>query len=114
MTTAPEPIVAVVRDECPTCTLVAPVLADLLSRGVIAEIVREDEDAGLEASWRLGIETVPALVRGPERIVGWSRRQWEEFIGVEGLGAGLPEHRPGCGSRTVEPGLADELAVRFS
>jgi hypothetical protein len=46
--------------------------------------------------------------------VGWGRPQWEDFTGVSGLGAGLPEHRPGCGSRTVEPGLADELAVRFS
>ncbi|MCU1450952.1 MAG: uncharacterized protein JWP02_3122 [Acidimicrobiales bacterium] len=114
MRVADRPIVAVVRDECPTCTLVAPVLADLLERGVVSEVVREDDDAGLEASWRLGIETVPTLVRGPDRIVGWSRSQWEEFTGVPGLGTDLPEHRPGCGSRTVEPGLVDELAVRFS
>jgi hypothetical protein len=111
---AEQPLVAVVRAECPTCTLVAPVLEDLLERGVVAQILREDDDAGLEASWRLGVETVPTLVRGSDRIVGWSRSQWEEFTGVDGLGAGLPEHRPGCGSRTVEPGLADELAVRFS
>src|SRR5207302_1633752 len=72
------------------------------------------EDEGLEASWRLGIETVPTLMRGDRRIVGWSRVQWEELTGVSGLGEGLPDYRPGCGSRTVEPGLTDELAVRFS
>jgi hypothetical protein len=111
---ADQPIVAVVRAECPTCTLVAPVLAALVERGVVSQVVREDDDAGLEASWRLGVETVPTLVRGSDRIVGWSRPQWEDFTGVTGLGTGLPEHRPGCGSRTVEPGLVDELAVRFS
>ena len=109
-----EGIVAVVKRDCPTCALVAPVLDDLVVRGVLSTIHREDDDEGLEASWRLGIETVPTLVRGDKRIVGWSRAQWEEFTGVSGLGEGLPEHRPGCGSRTVEPGLADELAVRFS
>jgi hypothetical protein len=107
-------IVAVVKRDCPTCALVEPVLTDLVERGVILTIHREDDDAGLEASWHLGIETVPTLVRGDERIVGWSRPQWEKFTGVSSLGEGLPEHRPGCGSRTVEPGLADELAVRFS
>jgi len=107
-------IVAVVKRDCPTCSLVEPVLADLVARGVVSTIHREDDDAGLEASWHLGIETVPTLIRGDDRIVGWSRPQWEEFTGVAGLGDGLPEHRPGCGSRTVEPGLADELAVRFN
>ncbi|HEV3354249.1 MAG TPA: thioredoxin family protein [Acidimicrobiales bacterium] len=107
-------IVAVVKRDCPTCALVEPVLAQLVERGVVSTIYREDDDAGLEASWYLGVETVPTLVRGNERIVGWSRPQWEDFTGIAGLGAGLPEHRPGCGSRTVEPGLADELAVRFS
>jgi hypothetical protein len=115
MSAARDPgIVAVVKRDCPTCALVEPVLAELVSRGVVSTIHREDDDAGLEASWQLGIETVPTLVRGEERIVGWSRPQWEDFTGVSGLGAGLPEHRPGCGSRTVEPGLADEVAVRFS
>src|SRR4051794_21626632 len=107
-------IVAVVKRDCPTCTLVAPVLDDLVSKGVVTTVHREDDDAGLEASWHLGVETVPTLVRGDERIVGWDRSQWESFTGVSGLGAALPPHRPGCGSRTVEPGLTDELAVRFS
>jgi hypothetical protein len=47
------------------------------------------------------------------RTVGWSREHWTELTGVEDLGAELPDHRPGCGSLTVDPDRADELAVRF-
>ena len=107
-------VVAVVKRDCPTCALIEPVLQDLVARGVVSTVHREDDDDGLEASWHLGIETVPTLIRGDERIVGWSRSQWEEFTGVSGLGDGLPDYQPGCGSRTAEPGLADELAVRFN
>ena len=107
-------ILAVVKADCPTCRLVAPVLDRL---GV--EVVSEDDDAGLERSWRLGVDTVPTLVRlgeeGDEvaRIVGWSRAEWEAFTGVAPLGEGLPEQRPGCGSRTLDPDQVDVLAVRF-
>lgn len=107
-------IVAVVKRDCPTCALVEPVLRELTAKGVVSTVYREDDDAGLEASWRLGVETVPTLIKGDERLVGWSRPAWERFTGVSGLGPDLPEHRPGCGSRTVEPGLADALAVRFN
>ena len=30
-----------------------------------------------------------------------------------GLGDGLPELRPGCGSKTLEPGIAEDLTLRF-
>lgn len=107
-------LVAVVKADCPTCQLVAPVL-DALP----VEVVSEDDDAGLAQSYSWGIETVPTLLRlsddGSEvaRVVGWSRQQWEEFTGVDGLGYGLPDYRPGCGSKTLDPGVADELDVRF-
>jgi hypothetical protein len=107
------PIVAVVKEDCPTCRLVEPVLQDLLAKGVIDTIHREDDPDGLETSYRLGIETVPTLINGDDRIVGWSREQWQAFTGVEVLGAGLPDYRPGCGSKTLDPGVAEELAVRF-
>ena len=104
---------AVVKRDCPTCALVEPVVLELVASGVITEVVREDDDAGLEASYHLGIETVPTLIDGDARIVGWSREQWEKFTGVDGLGTGLPDYRPGCGSKTLDPGVAEELAVRF-
>jgi len=109
----PDGLVAVVKRECPTCSLVGPVLV-----GLGAHVVSEDDDRGLEMSYRLKVETVPTLLRVEhgrelERTVGWSRRSWEALAGVRGLGAGLPESRPGCGSRTLDPAVADELAVRF-
>jgi hypothetical protein len=117
--------VAVVKADCPTCTLIAPVLAQLAEAGVPLTVYSQDDplfppglsaidDSELAVSWELGIETVPTLVSPTgERIVGWSRSQWETLTGVGELGADLPDHRPGCGSRTVDPTLADELAVRF-
>ena len=100
----PDGIVAVVKRDCPTCRLVAPVLD-----GLDVTVVSEDDDAGLELSYRHEVITVPTLMRVEggceiERIVGWSRRQWEAFTGIDGLGPGLPEHRPGCGSLSVDPG----------
>src|SRR5690242_4507787 len=93
----PDGIVAVVKSDCPTGRLVAPVL-----EGLAVTVISEDDDAGLEASYRNEIVTVPTLLRvegGREtaRIEGWSRPQWEAFTGVGGLGRDLPEHRPGCG-----------------
>jgi hypothetical protein len=105
-------ITAVVKKDCPTCQLVEPVLTELRERGVELVIHREDDDEGLEASYALGVETVPTLINGDERIVGWSREQWEAFTGVERLGAGLPDYRPGCGSKTLDPGMAELFAAR--
>jgi hypothetical protein len=60
---------------------------------------------------------VPTLIRmrdGVEsgRALGWHRPDWETLSGVTALGGGLPESRPGCASRTEEPGVAERLAVR--
>ena len=32
---------------------------------------------------------------------------------MPGLGADLPEFKPGCGSRTQDPGMAEKLALKF-
>lgn len=119
--TLPDGLVAVVKRDCPTCTLVEPVL-----RGLGAAVWCQDDpdwfdgdDTGLELSYRLDIETVPTLLRvehGREtgRVVGWSRAQWEGLTGVAGLGPGLPEHRPGCGSLSVDPSRVDDLEARYA
>jgi hypothetical protein len=118
-------LVAVVKRDCPTCRLVEPVLAQLPGVLVFSQDdpefpesvpdVRDDTD--LDVSLALDIDTVPTLLRFSggvevERTVGWLRTAWEELTGLPGLGPGLPEHRPGCGSRTGDPDLADELLVR--
>ncbi len=132
MASLPDGLVAVVKQDCPTCVLVVPVLDELAGRGADLTIYTQDDpafpqttatvidDTDLSISWHHEIETVPTLIRiegGTEtdRIVGWSRTQWEEFTGVGGLGvdAELPEHRPGCGSLSVDPSMTDELMVRF-
>jgi thiol-disulfide isomerase/thioredoxin len=122
-------ITAVVKESCPTCRLVAPVLAQLLESGAPLTVYTQDDlsfppgvspidDTALEVSYRLEIDAVPTLLRIEDgrvidRLAGWSRPGWEALTGIEGLGLDLPEFRPGCGSRSVEPGIAEELAVRY-
>lgn len=117
-------LVAVVKSDCPTCITVAPVLEGLAAQAGLTVVSQDQaypleavDDSDMDISWRLGIETVPTLLlmKGGEevaRTVGWDRRQWEQLTGRAGLGPGLPEQRPGCGSRTLDPGVATELDVR--
>ena len=121
----------VVKRDCPTCVLVAPVLDDLAAGDEPVTIVSQDDpafpdgvegvvdDTDLGFSWHHGVETVPTVISAAggvehDRIVGWSRPEWERITGRSGLGADLPDHRPGCGSLSVDPGLVDELRVRHS
>jgi len=122
-------IAAIVKESCPTCRLVAPVLRQLAESGVPMTVYSQDDpsfptgvytvdDTDLEFSYRLEIEAVPTLLRIADgevvdRLAGWSRPRWEALTGVTALGPGLPEHRPGCGSRSVEPGVAEELTARY-
>lgn len=122
-------IIAVIKKDCPTCTLIDPVLKEIEASGLpVTAYVQDDpsftrasrvvDDRSLECSYRFDIETVPTLIRienGSEagRIIGWERSEWRTFTGVDGLGDGLPEYRPGCGSISVEPGIAERLAIEF-
>ena len=125
----PAGLVAIVKRDCPTCELVAPVLGELAARGGLTVYSQDDpsfpsglgavDDTSLEVSWHHEIEAVPTLLKvaadGSEeqRAVGWHREEWESLSGLTGLGAELPDWRPGCGSRSVDPDLAPDLAVRF-
>jgi hypothetical protein len=124
----PDGLVAFVKRDCPTCALVAPVLVELAAERALSVYSQDDasfpegvevlDDTDLEASWHHGIEAVPTLLRvedgvEKERAVGWHRAEWKALCGVPELGAGLPEFRPGCGSLSVDPDRALELAVRF-
>ena len=129
MTALPDGVVAVVKRDCPTCLMVAPVLTDLRAAGVEVTVYSQDVDglpgldgvkvdSDLAVSWSLDLDTVPTLVRvegGQEvdRTVGWMRAKWEALTGVDHLGPGLPDMRPGCGSVTVDPALSDRLVERF-
>jgi hypothetical protein len=123
-------LVAVVKKDCPTCNLVIPVLRQLRAAEPSLTIYTQDDpgfpdalspidDTSLEQSYRLGVQIVPTLIRmedGREtaHTYGWDRNEWEQVAGVTGLGDGLPESRPGCGSKTEEPGIAERLAIKYS
>jgi hypothetical protein len=124
-------VVVVVKRECPTCVVVEPVLRQLGDvLGARLTVYSQDDpsfpagvphvvdDGELEVSWHLDLTAVPTVLRvdgGEEqaRLVGWDRSQWEAFTGVNGLGPGLPDYQPGCGSRHLDPGIAERLEVRF-
>ena len=121
-----EGLVAVVKRDCPTCTLVTPVLRELASRTTLRVYSQDDptfpdglgaiDDTGLDVSFALEIDTVPTLLKVERgtvtgRTEGWSRDRWEALTDVDGLGTELPDFRPGCGSRTHDPEVADARAV---
>ena len=118
----PDGLVAIVKRDCPTCRLVAPVLAEIADGTVPLTVYSQDDptfpdgvkvvdDTELEVSFALELETDPTLlhVAGGEivdRTEGWLRPEWEALTGRTPLGAALPEYRPGCGSRTLDPDVA--------
>ena len=133
MTPLPDGLVVVVKEECETCRMIAPLLADVagkLAGNVDLTVYTQDDpefptgiaaihDSDLAVSWHHAIETVPTLIRVVdgqelERTVGWSRADWQRVTGLDGLGDDLPVMRPGCGSLSVDPDRVDELRVRFS
>ncbi len=122
---------AIVKDECETCHLTVPVLSKISDAfplrihwqdssdflpPALAGCSRDDRD--LEDSFRLGVATVPTLIRldgGKEagRVSGWCAREWEKLTGIRDLGHGLPRFQPGCGSRSAQPGIREILTVRY-
>lgn len=125
----PDGIIAVVRSTCPTCDLVVPVLHALSEAGCDIHVLVQDDpgfvsplpaqlDRDLSLSYHAGIDSVPTLLRimdgvEQDRCVGWDRASWESFTGIPGLGPGLPDYQPGCGSQHLEPRFLTELEDRF-
>ncbi len=125
----PNGLIAVVKRDCPTCELTAPVLGALARAGGLTVYTQDDpnfpatvspiDDHDLGVSHQLGIEIVPTLIRrenGAEiaRTYGWDRAEWERVSGIAGIGADLPAMRPGCGAKNIEPGIIERLKVRFN
>ena len=130
MTTAlPDGLIVVAKADCPTCRLVEPLLAEMAQGGPLTVYVQDSIDYAadlsgslydktLEHSYRLGIEFVPTLIsvengQEVERTYGWHKEDWRQLSGLAELGEALPVMRPGCGSKTLEPGIAEELELAF-
>src|SRR5260370_31501274 len=76
------------------------------------------DDTALATSYHYNIDTVPTLIRlrgGQEdaRAGGWRRSECQAVTCIPGLGEGPPEYRPGCGSKTMDPGMPARLKVKF-
>ena len=124
----PDGIVVVVKHECETCKMIVPILREL-DVTVPLTVFTQDDPAFPDDPLRCPTTTCRSagttrsrpcrrsqrMVDGVEveRTVGWYRPDWERVTGVAGLGVGLPEMRPGCGSMSVDPDLVDTLRVRF-
>ena len=122
-------LIAVVKQDCPTCRLIEPVLSFLAQAQPLQVYTQDDthfpagvsnviDDRELEFSYHLEIEIVPTLIQvqqGKEvaRVIGWNKSEWQAFTAMPHLGQDLPDFSPGCGSRSVEPGIAEKLAIRF-
>ncbi len=122
-------LVAVVKRDCETCVLVAPVLATLSQLSTLKVYSQDDstfpeatggacDDTDLEQSYRLGITTVPTLIRYENnteiaRTEGWDSAEWQRITEVDFLGNDLPGFRPGCGSLSQYPGVIEKLALQF-
>ena len=128
-----------VKEDCPTCNLVMPLIEALgdadeltvLAPGQTADgnrtlIERHGltipvlDDSTLKVSFAYDLETVPLLLMSDEsgnevdRVVGFDRAEWQTFFerhapGVDIDWQSLPEWRPGCGSLTQDPIIADRL-----
>ena len=123
-------LLVVVKEDCETCHLVVPALAELARGEHALAVISQDRadfppgmevihDRDLDISWELDTETTPTIYRiedghVTDRQAGWSRTGWERVTGAGGLGAGLPDQRPGCGSDTMLPEARQRLLRRHS
>ena len=123
--TLPDGLVAVVKHDCPTCVLVEPVLRELAAQTRLTVVSQDDpgfpagvevlDDRELETSWRLGIETVPTLLR----VVDGEEVERLSGLVAGGLGArvrgGRPRRRPArppAGLRVAQRGVGRRGAAR--
>ncbi len=115
--------------DCPTCKLIHPLLTDIQKKNTSLEIIVQDnpnlfpnlnvkKDHDLKISFHHEIEIVPTVIKlernsETERLIGWNKQEWKKFFSFSEEDHTLPETKPGCGSKSVEPGVYEKLAVKF-
>ena len=111
--------------------MIEPVLIELLAHypGNVSVYVQDDpsfpkslenkiDDTLLEFSYKNNIEIVPTLIcsiqsKETDRTFGWDKLEWQKLTKLSSLGKDLDDFKPGCGSKTLEPGMEEHLAARF-
>jgi hypothetical protein len=108
----PDGLVVFSKRECPTCSLLEPVMQRVAKAMPAFQVVSQDDpkfpagvanlldDRDLDQSWINKIESTPTLIRfrggrEAERVVGWDRDGWRRLTGIRDLGEELPAFRPG-------------------
>lgn len=122
-----------VKKDCPTCELIASTIEEISTAlgDRIKIFVQDDpsflshlpnilDDSALEFSYKEGITIVPTMTleNKPEvRVEGWDRAAWQEFFvgehAVPAVGDDLPDHKPGCGSKTLDVGMPEKLKLQY-
>ncbi len=119
----------IVKKDCATCRMIEPAVAALDSLRSLRVYAQDDpafpaaiadviDDRELEASYRLNIDVVPTLIKvnegvETERLSGWHADKWRTLTAIPDLGDRLPAFSPGCGSKSVDPGMPEALAYKF-
>lgn len=122
----------IVKKACPTCLLIEPVIQALsaaYANGLTVysqddpsfppAIETPVDDSALAFSYAHKIDIVPTLLCLSDanveigRVHGWDRAEWQQFTGIANLGEQLPGFKPGCGSRTQDPGMEEILALKY-
>jgi thiol-disulfide isomerase/thioredoxin len=105
-------LVAFVKRECPTCSMIAPQMQQAAQARDDFQVVTQDDekfppgvanrvdDRELDFSYLNQIEATPTLIRFAggkevERVMGWDRAAWQRLTGIAALGSALPPLVPG-------------------
>ena len=130
---------AFLKEDCPTCNLVMPLLQALHDSGDMAVLAPGQtahgnrrlverhgatfpvlDDSSLKVSFAYGVETVPLVLLADgdgaqaARLEGFDRAEWHALFANHAPNAvadwdWLPPWRPGCGSLTQDPVVAERL-----
>jgi len=123
-------LIAVVKRDCQTCELTAPVLGELARRVGLQVYTQDDPSFPETVSGRIDdtgsryiasledrgrADAAPHRARARNRPHLWlGPRRVERIAGIAGLGLDLPASRPGCGAKNTEPGVIERLKIRFN
>ena len=132
-------VVSFVKEDCPTCNLVMPLIDALQASGDVPVLAAGQtvegnrtligrhapsfpllDDSILKVSFAYDVETVPLVLLADadgqevDRLVGFDRNEWQTFFTNHAPNAevdweALPAWRPGCGSLTQDPVISERL-----